>query len=361
MSKTYLVKLKPLDWFFFGGEKTFGDGKNEYLARSNKMPQQSAIIGMLRYQLLKQKGWLNDANGKSTAPADAVVKLIGASSFSMSGDNNFGAIKAISPICICSGEQMYTPLPKDNEYTLQLKGVTRAYLNGEKTNNNLVQIEKFDHKASYWLRKWSCGSGEAIDDDAIWETRMQIGITKPRNGDSSNEKSFYKQEVCRLIGAFQFAFWVELDEELTPDKVFIGAQRSCFDMTVTPVDGDTATLETCYIAVTHIKEPTAAHKIVLLSDAYVADINVLNNHCLFHWSDTIPFRNMETTTNGKWKSGYTRYKRIDTRYNLLERGSVLYFETDGQRTELEKILKQEKLQKAGYNIYQVKLNNNENK
>ena len=49
-----------MDWFFFGGERTLDDGKSaDYISHSNKFPQQSALLGMIRYQLLKQHNLLS--------------------------------------------------------------------------------------------------------------------------------------------------------------------------------------------------------------------------------------------------------------------------------------------------------------
>lgn len=54
MNRHYLITLTPMDWFFFGGERTLDDGKSaDYISHSNKFPQQSALLGMIRYQLLK--------------------------------------------------------------------------------------------------------------------------------------------------------------------------------------------------------------------------------------------------------------------------------------------------------------------
>lgn len=39
--KSYLVTLEPLGDYFFGGEVTFGDARTQnYLVRSNELPQQ---------------------------------------------------------------------------------------------------------------------------------------------------------------------------------------------------------------------------------------------------------------------------------------------------------------------------------
>lgn len=43
MNRHYLITLTPMDWFFFGGERTLDDGKSaDYISYSNKFPQQSA-------------------------------------------------------------------------------------------------------------------------------------------------------------------------------------------------------------------------------------------------------------------------------------------------------------------------------
>ncbi|WP_431430010.1 type III-B CRISPR module-associated Cmr3 family protein [Bacteroides hominis] len=60
MNRHYLITLTPMDWFFFGGERTLDDGKSaDYISYSNKFPQQSALLGMIRYQLLKQHNLLS--------------------------------------------------------------------------------------------------------------------------------------------------------------------------------------------------------------------------------------------------------------------------------------------------------------
>ena len=58
MSKvTYKITLTPVEGYFFGGETTFGEGQaKNYFAKSNLLPQETALLGMLRYQILKLKG-----------------------------------------------------------------------------------------------------------------------------------------------------------------------------------------------------------------------------------------------------------------------------------------------------------------
>ena len=58
----YLVTLKSLEPFLFGGENTFGtlgDKENgTYLVKSRMFPQQSALLGMLKKEIMTQSGVL---------------------------------------------------------------------------------------------------------------------------------------------------------------------------------------------------------------------------------------------------------------------------------------------------------------
>ena len=46
----YLVRLRPLDYYFFGGEVTFGNNEQQnYYARTQPLPQQTSILGVLRH------------------------------------------------------------------------------------------------------------------------------------------------------------------------------------------------------------------------------------------------------------------------------------------------------------------------
>jgi len=59
----YKITLKPLEPFLFGGDNTFGkigDKENgTYLVKSRQFPQQSAILGMLKKEMMIQDGVLS--------------------------------------------------------------------------------------------------------------------------------------------------------------------------------------------------------------------------------------------------------------------------------------------------------------
>ena len=92
MSQFYRITLTPLDTFFFGGETTFGqDAGANYFAVSNRFPQQTTLLGLLRHQILMQ----NDAFPLPNANA---TDLIGENSFDAEMKHSFGSIKHLSPI-----------------------------------------------------------------------------------------------------------------------------------------------------------------------------------------------------------------------------------------------------------------------
>jgi CRISPR-associated protein Cmr3 len=56
----YLIKLYPIDRYFFGSDVTFGADNSNYFVRSVYFPQQTTLLGMLRYYLLLQNNMLDD-------------------------------------------------------------------------------------------------------------------------------------------------------------------------------------------------------------------------------------------------------------------------------------------------------------
>ena len=59
---TYRFILTPLDKIFFGGEKS--PFKEEYFQYSRQLPQQTSILGFLRYEILKRTNAINDPSKK---------------------------------------------------------------------------------------------------------------------------------------------------------------------------------------------------------------------------------------------------------------------------------------------------------
>lgn len=69
-NETYFVEIQPIGYYFFGGERTFNTAQTDkykkpianYYAISNPYPQQTALLGLLRYTMLVMTNMLHAKN-----------------------------------------------------------------------------------------------------------------------------------------------------------------------------------------------------------------------------------------------------------------------------------------------------------
>ena len=362
--KVFKVTLEAKDWFFFGGDSTFDNGtKTSYIAHSMLLPQQTALLGMIRYQLLKQNNLLF---GEGGGPEKSEVKkLIGEKSFIMN-DNyqfSFGDILGISPVFLEEYDnenkdvvRNLFPLSLTNSYNLSFNDNVRVYMTDKEKrvvieDNNSFNADKYNNYIKYVDK-----DGKSISTDEIFEKRMQVGITK--NTDNNPEKGkkdgkYFKHEMVRFHKvkdrntSFRYAFYVKLNNEvLKRDFVFLGAERSCFDMLVSLVDN--SDLKQVYLQNHPSKQVQG--RIEILSPTYVEDIDELEDLCDFHWSFVTTFRNITYNKEGRLSNGNISYNRGSTSYNMLCSGSVLFFD-ETKRSIIEDLLNNEHLHSIGYNYY----------
>lgn len=340
--KRYKVTLTPIGNFFFGGEQTFDNGvRQSYFARSERMPQQTTLLGMVRYQLLKQAQLLSIPFSSND---DRVSALVGSGSFNFanSAKQSFGRIVNISPVRLQHKGQILFPLSRSHGMETFLNGEVRTYC-GNIERKGMVEFGTFDEKTYSNYCSLIGEDGNIFDYDDLFLTNEQVGIIKDRN--NGDNKAFFKKEVLRFKDeedAFVFFLSLEDDAELKDDKVFMGAERSCFDMRV-----DSAGKEPDYPV--EICEGT----ILITSPTYVPDMKTLGDYCLFLWSDSIGFRNLEQKEGGKLSSGTVSYKRSSKLYTMLSAGSVLFYRSD-KLNVLKDLLHIPNLEQIGYNQYTIK-------
>lgn len=336
----YLLGLKPLGSFFFGGEVTFGDGENiNYLVKSNFFPQQTTVLGMLRKELLIQKGYLQITNKREILKADKteVEALIGPESFDITkADQDFGVINKISPVLLYKADSswkksFFSVAPKD--FGLEFVKVPG------RASFNLNQKEHVPFMKNYNPKKGLAeflinGVCEPIPLGEMFMPVERIGITKGDKG-TTEEKGLYKQTAYRLKESFAFACIADIADSgfrLQDSLVFMGGERSAFKLTVNDWD---KSFEDIFAASPDNK------RAVLLSDAYVkAEIY---DYCDFALTETIDFRNIKTST------GNYRFAKGKSKHTLLKRGSVLY-PGSGNMAVIKNLMTQNNLNKIGYNI-----------
>ena len=323
-----LVKLKPINSFFFGGDITFGEGKEvSYLAKSTLFPQQTAILGMVRKTLLRQNGLLTrKIKMESVDDKKKGGELVGFEKFKFQKEEqNFGVIKKISPLFLMSDNKRYIKkfangweIKKDKiGYFLQKDG--KDYNGKEDLFSDFVSI---DDNVSLKVRD-------------IFEEIEQIGIKK-----DAQKEGYFKKFSYKLKDGFAFGFYIELEENkeyrFYDDIVELGAERSLFEMKLQECDE--------WLEVYH-------EHLLLLSDTFI-DAN-LKELTSFAVSKDINFRFIEK--NGKLKEKNEKKSKEEEKkifkksniYRFYERGTIFI---DYKVKLKEEIQEYKNLQKIGLNI-----------
>ncbi|MBR4344488.1 MAG: hypothetical protein IKP88_17605 [Lachnospiraceae bacterium] len=100
----YLVKLTPIGVYTFGTDQNYpfpGEnyGKPSYIAETNLWPEQTTILGMLRYEILRNKSMIKDKNDYTCDELKKIEAIIGSDGFDFSSSaNTLGLIEGISPV-----------------------------------------------------------------------------------------------------------------------------------------------------------------------------------------------------------------------------------------------------------------------
>ncbi len=376
--KSYLIKLKPLGNFYFGGERSFREyepkateaedrekDKDEtlsYIVESNYFPQQTALLGMLRFLLLRKSDFFENGKIKAQDVAKAAV-LIGPSSFMLGQDKcEFGNIESIGTCFISNGNDFLLPMPLD--YPLDVKfsiAIEANYCNRSLTLPSVTYRsngELYSAKNGVYDKLLLGGSvidydyseekdpqtGEMIGKGVFIKDR-RIGIDRDIKTGKVEKNALYKQEFYRLVNGYEFAFTAQLKDDIdytayNNEVVELGGDNSKFLITFEQQEQE--------IKIEHknISNSQGAFKAVLLSDALINDVSLST----FSISANTPMRFMET--NIKTTSDYSRITKSKRR-SLYKKGSVFYFEGTAQREAFIEAVKDNKnFKKIGYNNIQ---------
>lgn len=398
---TLKITLTPTGRFFFGGETKFGDPaldqrRTTYVIHSQYFPQQTALLGMLREQLLLQNGLLRHTRDR-VKDKTAAQLLIGDTGFQVSGQrNDYGAIEGLSPVYISDkAGRLWQTAPLDdclmpNPVTEALDQEMRFRLN----DLSGVQVPVLEHYSAKTglqgqLQTPASASNEPLD--RFFSPETQIGITKaarpwrrPHEADRDDEAGFFKQTFLRFHpeAAMQprsFVFYVSLRPvhfgqsgiaysndapmpaggkftesgfyTLRSALISMGGERSAFNMEVTA--GDPPALPVAY---RHRSDRPELNRIVLTSDTFVDPVRLRANSCLVV-ANSVSFRFLSSTiarTDHFHSLGQDGSNKLvsSKQFHLLQRGGVIYAGPD-QLKALEPLLQQPDFQQIGYNTYQI--------
>ena len=379
---TYLIKLTPLDKFFFGQKKNFGDDNANYFVYSSLFPQQTTLLGLLRYQLLQIAGEEIFKDNKIQDEHKA-GELIGKQSFSpfVKDKLQFGIIQSLSPVFIIdkkNKDEYFRPVGR------------RFQKENEKAPYNLLHLScqagcppifgEYKPKkglASCWL---SSKSHTLLNEEDFFTKDERIGIRKDYEG-ATNDDAFFCQryyrfknfkkvvedeeaKVCKQppVREHDFCFAVLLEthrdikhEELNKRIVYLGGERQPFLMDLMEVSEETFKFN---IESSTLTSDEKHYTVVLLSDAMIepehlegvkfASTEVKDFACLLTHVGTRKFYNK------KKKREEQNLEKDETvlshQHELYARGSVFYFDTKEQANQFcEDLEKVPNFHTIGYN------------
>ena len=299
----------------FGGEQTFGAlGDKEagsYIVKSRKFPQQSAILGMLKKEIMTQAGlltrkrrgeWVDEPNKPEAK------KLVGQEKFNIEKKEkqNFGAIKQISPIFLMQNNTIFIKKVDINSH---------PYEDGK--------LKDYNPKIDIYDNYISLDETQKISSSNIFESIEQVGNKK-----GGKENSLFKKSTFLLKDNFKFAFYADIDFELKNSIVALGADGSRFKLEVSQVNEELNYID-------------KNGYLTLLSDAYITvDIKKC---CDFAITSEISYRSL---INKKDVRKPSQLEKSNTKH-LYEKGSVFL----NPSKELIENLKNSNLQQIGYNIF----------
>lgn len=373
---THYLKLTPLGDFFFGGE-SFQDKGNQsfYFQASEDLPQQTSLLGLLRYQLLLQNG-LASVKGKFYDAAAAGL-AVGSQSFDPTKSQSFGLIQQLSPVLIVNQEgRKFAPFQqvkfyKDEadedlfiESKINPRFVTKegkAMLSSAKSP--LKVLDKFNSKLGLakGFRSIEPDSATFLDYCKVYveDLKEKIGIYKTdtlehRQKLSEAEKEgFFKFQFKRLQKGYAFGFYATLDlqhKKLTSnDLVYLGKDRCAFKLEVRPIQEE----EQCPFQEDLVLEEDDL--IWLVSDANLNPAKVYA-HCNGAMTDDRSFRclissisdNFSYFSKPKVNNANPYQMRLSVRYNLMKAGSLLKV---AEPIPLATILTHTNFNKIGYNHF----------
>ena len=311
----YLVTLSPLEPFLFGGDNTFGKLGDEingtYLVKSRQFPQQSAILGMLKKEIMTQNNLLTrQLKGEWVEPKNKqkAENLVGVEKFDIFSKSiqNFGKIKNISPMFFIKNDEIFIKKVDIDSFDFE-DGVLKGYKTKIDIYDNFINI----------------ATNAKLTSDKFFKP-----IEKTANKKGGEENSLFKKTSYLLNDNFKFAFYLDCDCDLKNSIITLGADRSSFKM---EVKEDNSTLN---------YEDKKAY-LTLISDAYIT--LSLKDNCDFAISSEISYQNLQ---NQKHAFKHNEFKKSDKVY-LYEKGSVIINPSQALIDDLNN----KNLQQIGYNIF----------
>lgn len=340
----YIITLKPIDKFFFGGDMTFSVGNNpqdkynreysSYIIESAQFPQQTSLLGMMRFLLLR-----NDTDcfdGVRITDIAKAAELIGEAGFGQG--RTYGKIKSLGHCFIrdCMESKDYHFAPYDSDYAVHAAEDT-CLVNGRKVC--LHKMDGFSSKKGY--RKYlECGS-EKKEVASFFVKDRRIGINRDIKTGKTEDAALFKQVSYRFSDSrYAFAFLAETDVDILPydgQVVSVGADNSQFIIGISGAPKD-------------VEDGGADCKVRLLSPARILSKDM--EKVAFCMTEVMPFRYLCSTIHTKSYNVLHGKMSRSERIEMYAPGSVFYFSSEADADAFRNALKSyEDFRRIGYNEY----------
>lgn len=368
---SYLIRLTPLGKYFFGGDMTFQVGSNErdnynetyssYIISSNKYPQQTSLLGMMRYLILTKCPDVFSIKECKIIDKEGATRLIGKESFKVNypkhNSNSFGVIDSISACFLMKGDDIYLPAPKDYDMNPDFKSQTGiCTYNGR--NIHVPSLPQYNTKEEHKKMYINIKTQNKTYEDNIFKEDVRIGINKNYSGKSDNN-SFFKQISFRLERDYCFAFIIRTSFDLSgchSEIVSLGGDNSVFSLNAIKIEKEETITERLNYDIIPVDKSLKKHKVILLSDSFIPQSG-LKGSC-FQLTETIPFRFLETNIDTKDYNILSRETKRSSQYRLYEKGSVFYFDTESDANNFIKMAESiNDFKQIGYNKLVIHKNN----
>lgn len=374
MSK-YRITLTPVDKFFFGGDMTFQVGVKEfpknwkeladekekarikeqveentryssYIIQSSMFPQQTSLLGMLRFLILRNAGDEIFKDGQIVDKTTA-KKLIGERSFMVNQNNDFKTIKNLSHIRICRTKNDQST---DFEFAPLFKALSLE--NGTVGSYNLngcciPSLTQDEYDAKKGIETMLTDGIEKIELDDIFVKDRRIGINRDINTGIVDDGALFKQISYRFNrekANYCFVFDADIEDKIPFESysgqiVSVGGDNSQF---VIGISKNVKTSDS-------IKPYDKA--IWLLSPTFLTRAEA--KEAKFAVTKLLSFRFLKSEMDKVNSYNILNRELVRSeRYELYAPGSVFYFENENQKQEFIKVIESKKdFRQIGYNEY----------
>lgn len=377
----YLVTLTPTGRFFFGGDMTFtvGDKKEEekaerkthnekfssYIIHSSKFPQQTSLLGMLRFLLLANDETAFDKENQKIINKQRARELIGEKSFSVNlaehNRNTFGNIQSIGTCFLYDTNKRKGYFTAPADFSLQIRGeetiVTTATLNGTVLRIPVLLKDEEEYNSKMLLHEEYLSvendKTEILKDNDVFKEDERIGIRKNAEG-KTEEDAFYKQIGYKIIQPhISFAFIAIMENiDLTAyngQLVSLGADSSIFVFNAILQEENKTFKINLPEKIYPLTDDKVWARVVLQSDTYLEKTDL--EKVEYAICSTKSFRFLSFTLDTENYNMMGNINERSKRYNLYKAGSVFFLDQSHTEEFKNKIANKKEFAQIGYNQY----------